>query len=180
MRNAAKPQRLISAVLGAGLPWAAALLAQTHTGPQPQPSHVEASAQLDRETTAPGERITFKLHLKNISNEPISVMKSRPPENVIELSAVDDKNHPVPFTPSGEALIHGIKIGGGGPVLLKPGEETVFDLDASKLFAFTKPGIYQVTARYGGPITTSEGNLPQKQVLASERVAAKVEVRVGE
>ncbi len=170
----------ISATAGAGLLSAAALPAQSPAGLPPEPSHVEARARPDRETTVVGGRIGFKVRLKNISNEVIWVVVSRPPENVIELSAVDADKHPVPLTPSGEAFAHGIRIGGGGPVLLRPGQEAVFDLDASKYFNITKAGTYHITARYSGPIRTSAGDIPARQILAAEHATAEVDVRIGE
>lgn len=156
------------------------LPAQTGLGHQTGNSHVQATVRLSQESIGGANDIHVVLSLKNVSQSPIWVARSRSPEYDVVVIVTGSDNKPVPLTRWGRILIDGIKIGGVTARLVEPGGAAEYDLDLSKLYDVSRPGLYHVTVRYANDIATSEGRLPPDKVARSENVSAKVDLRVGE
>jgi len=169
-------------VLTAAWQLMAVTLLPAQTGPAHQTgnSHVHATVRPSQESIGGANHIHVVLSLKNVSQSPIWVANSRSPEYDVVVIVTDSDNKPVPLTRWGRILIEGIKIGGVTARLVEPGGAAEYDLDLSKLYEVSKPGLYHVTVRYANSIMTREGPLQRDQVAKSENVSANADLRVDE
>jgi hypothetical protein len=99
------------------------------------------TAEVEPKSAKPGEPVSLKLVLKNVSSAPVRVNDNLLAERTYELTTVYADGSEAPRTALGRRLLE--ERGGSSMlVILAPGEEIQSVLDITKLYDVRQPGTY--------------------------------------
>ena len=126
------------------------------------------SAESETATTANPPIIT--LTFSNLSQSAVTVVEINDYRDY-ELSCINEDGSPVPLTEAGKQLREPASFGRRLSRLVEPGKKIETKLDLGKIFSFSKPGIYNVSAkRY---YYTDEKH-PQRLIVSSNTFSFKL------